>query len=110
MTVSELFTIVRRDIGDTGSTRWSDSVLLNYYNAFRQIAWTRKPFIFYINSILTAAPASVSSTSGDIDFDVSWSPAAVDYVDYRCLYEDSEDSNVQSLSQDHYNKFVTMLT
>jgi hypothetical protein len=55
-------------------------------------------------------PGDVSVSTGIIDFDVIFAPAVVDYIDYRCLYEDSEDANIQALAQDHLAKFVAALS
>lgn len=110
MTIADLLVLVRRDINDVAGTRWPDGTLLNYYNAFLRIAWARKPFIFYVSSILTSYPGDAATSSADINFDSIWSGSAIDYIDFRCLSEDSEDGNVLQLAQDHYNRFVASLT
>lgn len=59
-----------------------------------------------VKLLLSEMPAEITSGSTDIPFDDSFKPAAVDYLIYRCLAEETTIPNAQAKATSYYNKYL----
>lgn len=111
MNIPAFISLVRQEVNDLNAVRWSDPVMFNYYNEARQDMWKRRPYMFFITSILVYYPGDIALVSGavpniPIDFTVIWVNAAKEYVKAKCYSEDSEDANLQQLAAAAYQQYM----
>ncbi len=59
-----------------------------------------------VELLLSKMPAEITAGSTDIPFDDSYKPAAIDYLIYRCLIEETTVPNAQAKATTFYNKYL----
>jgi hypothetical protein len=59
-----------------------------------------------VELLLSKMPAEITVGSTDIPFDDSYKPAAIDYLIYRCLIEETTVPNAQAKAASFYNKYL----
>lgn len=59
-----------------------------------------------IRALCSEVPAEITIDSTDFPFDADYKPAAVDYLIYRCLIEETEQQGANAKAITFYNKYL----
>lgn len=105
MTTTELWVIVRDQIGDSVTPyRYADTKLLRYLNDGRRALKVLHPEAFYVSTIVTADYADIAETA-TVDVIEHFTNALMHFVCHRCLSEDSEDASAHALAKTHFELY-----
>jgi hypothetical protein len=89
---SVLILKVRDLISDSESPyRWADSTMLDWLNEAMAAMFENHPEFYYVNSVVTALPTTLTSTVELITTTQTGQKVLINYVAYRCLSRDNED-------------------
>ena len=107
MLVSEILTIVRRQIDDQKVPyRNTDTELIDYYNIAKNTLYGTNPEAFYVNDILISMPDDVTLVTEDTPLCPLYKMQIVDLIASYIYQEDAEDANNLTVSNDHLNKYT----
>ena len=98
-------TYILQDI-DTANRRFTDAESIFWIDLFVKETVRRKPDSQYTSSILTTAPAQVTTLTETLPVDDSYLGAAVDYVAFRFFNRDSEDPQNRERANHHFTMYV----
>ena len=91
---SVLIDKVRDLISDTFGPdyRWSTVTMVHWLNEGVAAMFEMHPEFFYVDSVVTEAPEPLASASIDLITTQTGQKVLINYVAYRCLLRDNEDS------------------
>jgi len=107
MKVSEILTIVRRQIDDQKTPyRNTPEELIDYYNIAKNTLYGTNPEAYYLNGIIVTMPADVSTVNDETSLCPLYKMQIVDLMASYVFQEDAEDANNMAVSNDHLNKYT----
>ena len=90
---SEIIRKVRDLISDSESPyRWEDATMLDWTNDAQSAMFDNHPEGFYSDEVVTSQPPNVTATSDTLTTTQTGQRVLVNYVCYKCLSRDNEDS------------------
>lgn len=107
MKVSEFITEGQRQIKDAvGTKRWGDEVWRMYLNSALKTLWGKHPEAFYVSTIVTDAPADITSNDSVIPVLDDYLATLIHDVCSWILIEDREGAANIAASDSHYQKAI----
>ena len=101
---------LRNQIGDEVSPfRWAnDPELYEYATEALNWIWNTRPDAFYVSSIVTSAPSTITADADTIPLEPQYLSPLLEFMKFRCFGKDVEEAANLSISNDALLKFSAM--
>lgn len=107
-TVQEAINDQRSTIGflnDPSGVRWTNAILIANINAALGEIWKRRRSAFYVSSIVTSQPSSVTAVGDAVPVIDSYRLALAHFVSFLSFIADADDTANSNAAQHHYDLF-----